>query len=147
MKGVNIRHGPRIALAGLLCGCLWGLPVGSGLFCYASEGKNAGVNENGTEHCSGVGASSSTSGSVSVVPGEQASYQSNAHWPTSTNEAAQRYINAVVLYMNHGGGINFPKHSPLAFPLQWTTGLDYSVTVWPPPGGYRALEAVSMMAS
>ncbi len=138
MKGVNIRGGSRIALVGLLCGCLAGVSAGCGASKsvaapsatrHGTKTKGcpsgtAGVNENGMVHCFGVGASSSTSGSVSAVPGEQASYQSNAHWPMSTNEAAQRYINAVVLYMNHEGGINFPKRSPLAFPLQWTTGLE-----------------------
>jgi hypothetical protein len=54
---------------------------------------------------------------------EQAHYQANAHWPTSTNQAARAYMAAVVRYMNNGGPSLFPKKSPLSFPLEWTVSL------------------------
>lgn len=80
MKGVNIRGGSRIALVGLLCGCLAGVSAGCGASKsvaapsatrHGTKTKDcpsgtAGVNENGTVHCFGVGSSTSLPSSKSL---------------------------------------------------------------------------------
>ena len=72
MKGVNIRGGSRIALVGLLCGCLAGVSAGCGASKsvaapsatrHGTKTKGcpsgtAGVNENGAVHCFSVHSSS-----------------------------------------------------------------------------------------
>ncbi len=77
------------------------------------------MNENGHIHCLAVKHSSPPSSSA----GETLQYQANAHWPGSTNRAAQHYTDAVVRYMNRMGDGNLPKRPPLSFPLRWTAGL------------------------
>ena len=135
IKGVRLR-----TLRGLVCGCL-GLalagcggsptnssaptsspvhssPVAHTTGCSADQ---TAVTENGAVHCLTISGSSHVHSSS--VSSEDVVYQLNAHWPASTNQATQRYVQAVAAYMNWIGGHNFPKHAPVGFPLQWTVGL------------------------
>lgn len=112
-----------------LNGCGTVNATGSGSAHHASQSSGCSPSQvavvvNGKTQCMAVHPSSQASDisrSSSFI--EQAHYQANAHWPTSTNQAARAYMAAVVRYMNNRGHSLFPKKSPLSFPLEWTVSL------------------------
>lgn len=120
-KGMGIVFALSLMTATVGCGTSSTHPA-SAAQSTSAKGCPAGtvsMNENGHIHCLAIQHSSQPTSSV----GETLQYQANAHWPGSTNRAAQHYAEAVVRYMNRMGDASLPKQSPLSFPLRWTAGL------------------------